>query len=378
MSRALGVVLALLCLSRVVWAESVSSLEQRAKAFYELIEHGDKSRAAAVFLDLERDLVDAEKRLQDELDELRADVGDDDEHGTVAQQPQWKEVQVRGLLISYHLAWVRYQGAQLVDEGQKTALLRKSIEDFSRFVGLDDIKEIAAEAEYGQGLAFMDLGDWPKATEHLQAAAKQAKLAARAKAALAEVKRRAAGGKPDQPESAPEPEKPPDITPETLLTDLKTLLPKAATGDAAAEKRATELARGLAARGGTWPTQIADAVTSTLGAGTAATVRSTYGVYLLAQLALDRNRCADIAPLVAISNALHDAGRSRYHSEVLFMDGGCKLNAAAPPSRPGVASPRRINSAAVRLRLLRPWVAKDCRMRCRSSGKSMVVLITAS
>lgn len=309
-------------------AESVSSLEARAKAFYELIERGDKARATEIFPTLERDLVETEKRLRDELDDMRSDGTDTDDDTPPAQRPDTRDVQVRGLLVSYHLAWVRYQGAQLVDAARKPTLLREAIDDFARFTEMDDVKEIAAEAEYGQGLAFMDLGDWAKATAHLQAAAKLPKLAGRSKAALAEVKRRAAGGDPDKPDTpAPEPEKPPEVTPESLLGDLKGLLPKAAQGDAAAEKRATELARGLAARGGTWPQQISDTITSTLGQGTDATVRASYGLFLLAQLAIDRNRCADVTPLVPLASAVQDAARARFYPEILFMDGGCKLNA---------------------------------------------------
>lgn len=321
---------ALLAAGGVVRAESVGSLEARAKSFYDLIEKGEKTRATDLLPALERDLDDAQKRLQDEVDDARSGStpGDDesDEPSAPAPAASWKDAQVRLLLVQYHLAWVRYQGAQLLDDGdRKRSLLRKSIEDFARFASFDEIPDIAAEAEYGQGLAFLDLGDWAKATEHLQAAAKYAKIAPKAKAALAEVKRRAAGGKPDA--VAPEPQKAPEITPESLQTELEGLLPKAAAGDAGAEKRATELARGLAARGGAWPSQIAATVAKTLGDGSAASVRSSYGVYLLAQLALDQNRCGELGALAAASEKPTDGGRARYRPEVLFMDAGCKLNA---------------------------------------------------
>src|SRR5207244_3333990 len=93
------------------------------------------------------------------------------------------------------------------------------------------------------------------------------------------------------------------------------------------EKEATTLARGLAVRGGPWPARVSGLIADRLGGGDAAHVRSTYGLFLLAQLAVDRGRCGDVAPLAEASDAVHDAGRTRHRPELLFLDAGCRLNA---------------------------------------------------
>ena len=46
------------------------------------------------------------------------------------------------------------------------------------------------------------------------------------------------------------------------------------------------------------------------------------------QLAIDRGRCADVAPLAEASANVHDPSRARFRPELLFLDGGCRLNAA--------------------------------------------------
>jgi tetratricopeptide (TPR) repeat protein len=111
--------------------------------------------------------------------------------------------------------------------------------------------------------------------------------------------------------------------PEALLTRLGEVLPRAAE-DAAVEKDATALARGLAARGGTWPGRVQSVVAEKLG--DAEHPRTSYGLFLQAQLAIDRGRCAEVAPLAAASAALRDAGRVRHRPELVFLDAGCKLN----------------------------------------------------
>src|SRR5262249_6237825 len=160
-------------------------------------------------------------------------------------------------------------------------------EGFSQFLIVNEVPEIYAESLYGRGLAFLDLGDQAKAMADLQAAADDPHTATKAKAALAEARRRTSGGKTEPPENDPE----------TLLTHLGDLLPRAADGDAAAEKDATTLARGLAARGGTWPARVQSTVVDRLGGGQVSDVRSSFGLLLLAQLAVDRNRCPDVPPL---------------------------------------------------------------------------------
>jgi hypothetical protein len=106
-------------------------------------------------------------------------------------------------------------------------------------------------------------------------------------------------------------------------------LPKAAM-DAAGEKDTTALARGLAARGGDWPRRVESAIAGKLGGGTPASVTSSYGLLLLGQLAIDRGRCGDVAPLAAAGADVRDAGRARHRPELLFLDGGCKLNGGKP------------------------------------------------
>jgi tetratricopeptide (TPR) repeat protein len=297
-------------------AQGLSELERRAKAFYDLLERGQKEQAAAVFPELERALAAALNEYQDRLDRMRDEVIERD--GDVEQlyrQSRFREPEIASLVVTYHLAWVRYQGAQLTtDAKRKNSLLDKAAEGFSQFLVVDDVPEVYAESLYGRGLAFLDLGNFPQAREDLEAAAKNPRTAAKAKSALAELERRKTGKQAAKTEDDPE----------ALLARLVDMLPRA--GDAA-EKDATALARGLAARGGDWPRRVEGAIASKLGDGTPAGVRSSYGLALLAQLAIDRGRCADVAPLAAASAGVEDAGRARHRPELLFLDGGCRLNA---------------------------------------------------
>jgi TolA-binding protein len=212
---------------------------------------------------------------------------------------------------------VRYQGAQLTgDAVRRRSLLQGAVEGFSRFLLVNEVPEIYAESLYGRGLAFMDLGEHGKAIEDLTAASNEPRVGAKARAALEEARRRAAGRRTPAAED-----------PDALLGRLTDLLPRAASGDAAAEKDATALARGLAARGGPWPARVSGAVTTSLGASAPAEVRSSYGLALLALLAVDRGRCGDVGPLAEASEAVNDAGRSRHRSEILFLAAACQLNA---------------------------------------------------
>src|SRR5439155_1614051 len=102
---------------------------------------------------------------------------------------------------------------------------------------VNEVPEIYADSLYGRGLAFLELGDTAKAIEDLSAAAETPQVGAKARAALEEARRRASGRKA-----------PAEEDPEALLAHLGELVPRAAGGDAAAEKQATALARGLVAR----------------------------------------------------------------------------------------------------------------------------------
>ena len=294
----------------------LGDLERRAKAFYDLLERGQKEQAAAVFPDLERSLQAALDALQDRMDRMRDDVMEHDgDIEALYRESRWRGPEIESLVITYHLAWVRYQGAQLTtDIKRKNALLDKAVEGFSQFLVINDVPEVYAESQYGRGLAFLDLGNYGQAREDLEAAAKDARTQAKARAALAELERRQTGKKTPVVED-----------PEALLARMADALPKAAT-EPGLEKETTELARGLAARGGDWPKRVDGAIAARLGDGTPAGVKSSYGLLLLAQLAIDRGRCADVAVLDDAGGGVHDASRARHRPELLFLDAGCRLN----------------------------------------------------
>lgn len=323
MRRATLLVLALLLLpAAAARAVDARALERRAQAFYDLLAKGRRSEAARTWRPLEHDVAAGLASLQADLDRMREDVIDrDGDLEALYDSPRFREPEVASLVLAYHLAWIRYQGAQLTnDASRRKALLRQAVEGFSEFTIVDEVPEIYAESLYGRGLAFMDLGDYTKAIADLKAAAGLSRTAGKAKKALAEAERLARGGKPV---AAPP-------TREALLATLRGLLPKAAHGDAKAEREATELARGLAASGGTWPTKVIAAVTTTLGDGTPASVRSSYGLHLLGQIAVDRKRCVEVPALAEAAKGLHDRDRARHLPALLYLEAGCALNAGEP------------------------------------------------
>src|SRR5262249_1130781 len=256
------------------------SLEQRSRSFYDLLERGDRERATAVWPDLERDLAAASEELQARLGHLRDEViTTDGDLQELYRSPRWREPEVQSFVVAYHLAWVRYQAAQLVsDAAQKKSLLSKAVDGFSQFAEMEEVPDVYAESLYGRGLAYMDLGDLAKARQDLQAAAGKSRTAAKAKAALAALERKARG----------EPEPPPQGRDAMLVGKVADGLPNAAAAKPDADKDITQLARGLAARGGDWPTRVQDVIAQKLGDGTPAGVRSSYGLFLLGQLAVDR------------------------------------------------------------------------------------------
>ena len=296
---------------------TLAQLEQRSRAFYALLEHGERERAAATWPGLEADLARFRDGLQGRLDRMRDEVIErDGDLEELFRSPRFREPEVMSLVAAYHLAWVRYHGALLTgDAAKKKALLQKAVEGFSQFLLVNEVPEIYADSLYGRGLAFLELGDTAKAIEDLSAAAETPQVGAKARAALEEARRRASGRKA-----------PAEEDPEALLAHLGELVPRAAGGDAAAEKQATALARGLAARAGPWPARVSSLVAEKLGGGTPAGVHSTYGLFLLAQLAVDRGRCDDVPPFAEASEAVHDAARARLRPEILYLDAGCRLN----------------------------------------------------
>ena len=301
-------------------------------------------------------------RLRKDRDRLQADLegGEDEEGPGAGRDPRLRQFEVELLILDYHLAWVRYQAADLVDDaGKKGALLDNAVEGFSKFVEMKGVAEVSAESLYGRGLAYMELRDWKNAREDFSAAAKLPKTKQRAEAALAEVDRRETG-KPPPPTEPVDPDKP-------LIDKLTAGLPKAGA-DPAVEKDVTALARGLAARGGEWPAKVQGLVTKTLGDGTVAGTRSSYGLYLLGQLAIDRNACGDLAPLVTAGAGVKDTGRAQWRSELLFFQGGCLLNAGKAVEAAAVfgelvhdfpEAPRAPEAAYLRVRALDVARAKD-------------------
>ena len=296
---------------------TLAQLEQRSRAFYALLEHGERERAAATWPGLEADLARFQAGLQGRLDRMRDEVIErDGDLEELFRSPRFREPEVMSLVAAYHLAWVRYHGAQLTgDAAKKRALLQKAVEGFSQFLLVNEVPEIYADSLYGRGLAFLELGDTAKAIEDLSAAAETPQVGAKARAALEEARRRASGRKGSAEED-----------PEALLARLGDLLPRTTAGDAAVEKDATALARGLAARGGPWPARVSSLVAEKLGGGAPAGVHSTYGLFLLAQLAVDRGRCGDVPPLADASEGVHDGARARLRPEILYLDAGCRLN----------------------------------------------------
>jgi tetratricopeptide (TPR) repeat protein len=319
LAGAVGLLVGLVVASGVTArAADVQSLEQRARGFYQLLEKGDREKAKTDGAALEHDLAAAREEIDKTKDRLRADLeGGEDEPSHAVQDPRLRQLEIESLVLDYHLAWVRYQNAQLVDDaGRKKELLENAADGFSKFTSMKDVADVYAESLYGRGLTYLDLGNYKAARDDLRAAAGLSRTAAKAKIALAEVDRRESG----------KPEPPPQDTDQILLDRLADGLPKAST-DPSAEKDVTALARGLAARGGDWPAKVQGVVTKKLDNGTPGGVKSSYGLFLLGQLAIDRNRCADVAPLAAAGGTVKDAGRARWRPELLFLDGGCLLNA---------------------------------------------------
>lgn len=309
--------IALVATASIALGADLGDLERRAKAFYDQLERGQRAEAAATFPELEKTLQTALDELQDRMDRMRDEVMErDGDIEALYRESRWRTPEIASLVITYHLAWVRYQGAQLTsDPKRRQALLDKAVEGFSQFLVVNEVPEIYAESQYGRGLALLDLGNFAQAREDLQAAARDPRTAGKARAALAELERRETGRKTPAAED-----------PEALLARMTEALPRAAS-DATVEKATTELARGLAARGGDWPRRVETAIATKLGDGTPTGVRSSYGLLLLAQLAVDRGRCADVATLAEAGARVQDGSRARHRPELLFLDGGCRLNA---------------------------------------------------
>lgn len=327
------------------------ALEQRANAFYDRLARGDRAGAQAAFPALERDLAAGIDSLRDAMDAQReALIERDGDLETLYQSPSWRQDEVAALTLAYHLAWVRYQGAQLTDDAaKKKALLRKAVDNFGEFTAMSDVPEVYAESLYGRGLAYLDLAQYGDATADLEAAAKLSRTAGKAKAALAEAKRRASGGKAP---AAPDPAQ--------QLERLRAML--LAARDAPAKGiEAMELARSLAVQGADWPAKVSLVVRDALGGSADAPPRSSYGLAVLGQLAVDRGRCGDLPSLVAAGEDVRDTGRDRWRPDLLYLHAACVLNAGRPADAAGIfatiardfpSSPRAEDAAYYRCRAL--------------------------
>ncbi|HJQ82710.1 MAG TPA: hypothetical protein VKA21_01445, partial [Candidatus Binatia bacterium] len=184
---------------------TLAQLEQRSKAFYDLLDRGERERAGTLWPALEADLARFRSGLEERLGRMRDEVIErDGDLEELYRSSRWRDPEVMSLVAAYHLAWVRYQAAQLSGEpARKKALLQKAVEGFSQFLLVNEVPEIYADSLLGRGLAFLDLGDTAKAIEDLSAAAEEPRVAGKARAALDEARRRA-GGKQTPAENDPE------------------------------------------------------------------------------------------------------------------------------------------------------------------------------
>jgi hypothetical protein len=88
--------------SRLVAAEGgegdraqLARLEQRSKAFYELLEHGDRERAGAAWPGLAKDLADFSAGIQTRLDRMRDEVMErDGDLEELYRSPRWRDPEV--------------------------------------------------------------------------------------------------------------------------------------------------------------------------------------------------------------------------------------------------------------------------------------------
>ena len=89
---------------------SLAQLEQRSKAFYDLLERGERERAAAAWPALEADLAHYSAGLEERLGRMRDEVIErDGDLEELYRSPRWREPEINSLVAAYHLAWVRYQ-----------------------------------------------------------------------------------------------------------------------------------------------------------------------------------------------------------------------------------------------------------------------------
>jgi hypothetical protein len=102
-------------------------------------------------------------------------------------------------------------------------------------------------------------------------------------------------------------------------------------------------------------------VRDALGGSGDALPRSSYGLAVLGQLAVDRGRCGDLPALVAAGEDVRDAGRDRWRPDLLFLHAACVLNAGKSAEAAGIfatiardfsSSPRAEEAAYYRCRAL--------------------------
>jgi hypothetical protein len=132
---------------------TLTQLEQRSRAFYELLERGERERAAATWPALEGDLARFRAGLEERLGRMRDEVIErDGDLEELYRSSRWRDPEIMSLVAAYHLAWVRYQGAQLAgDAAKKKALLQKAVEGFSQFLLVNEVPEIYGDSSSGAG-----------------------------------------------------------------------------------------------------------------------------------------------------------------------------------------------------------------------------------
>ena len=154
--------------------QALGELERRAKAFYDLLERGEK-RAGRRHLPRPRagDLAVVAESLRDQLDRWRDDVMErDGDLEALYREPRWR--QTRGPVARRHLpprvGALSGRAAHDRHEAEEQ-LLDQAVEGFSQFLLVNEVPEVYAESQYGRGLAFLDLGDWSQGEGGPEAAA---------------------------------------------------------------------------------------------------------------------------------------------------------------------------------------------------------------
>lgn len=137
----------------------LAGLEAHAKQLYALVDQGKESEARSMFESLHpplKALHDLNDRHTDALEKATI-AADGDLEATQARQ-DFRDAELGRLRALYHLNWVSYLGATLIDAGsRRTSLLEFAATGFGEFViGPDEA--IARESLFGRAQALKELG----------------------------------------------------------------------------------------------------------------------------------------------------------------------------------------------------------------------------